>query len=160
MGVPSDKLMQLMKKGQGGAIAPPPPVPTDANMSDTQTPPMASPMSTPEPKLGNKEGSMINLSMASDLIEQALPSIGSETEEGQSLMAALRALTKVLGPRKNKTNELQQSEILQMLQSLPQGMGAAPAGMGGLPPAPAPTAPVAPPAPPTGGAGGPTPQPI
>jgi hypothetical protein len=33
-----------------------------------------------------------------------------------------------MGPRKNKTNELQQSEILQMLQTLPQAGGATPEG--------------------------------
>ena len=104
---------------------------------------------------------MINLSMAMDLIEQALPSLGSESEMGQKALQAIRALTGVIGPRKGKTNELQQSEILQMLQSLPQGMGAAPAGMGGgMPPAPAPAAPAGLPPPPTGGAGGPAPQPM
>ena len=39
---------------------------------------------------------------------------------------AIRNLTGVMGPRKAKTNELQQAEILQMLQSLPQAGGASP----------------------------------
>jgi hypothetical protein len=162
MAMPPDKLMQLMGKNKGATPPAPTPAPTlDAGMSDAQTPPMASPMSTPEPKLGNQEGAMINLSMAMDLIEQALPSLGSESEMGQKALQAIRALTGVIGPRKGKTNELQQSEILQMLQSLPQGMGAAPAGMGGgMPPAPAPAAPAGLPPPPTGGAGGPAPQPM
>ena len=43
-------------------------------------------------------------------------------------MNAIRTLTGILGPRKNKTNELQQSEILQMLQTLPQAGGATPEG--------------------------------
>jgi hypothetical protein len=162
MAMPPDKLMQLMGKNKGATPPAPTPAPTpDAGMSDAQTPPMASPMSTPEPKLGNQEGAMINLSMAMDLIEQALPSLGSESEMGQKALQAIRALTGVIGPRKGKTNELQQSEILQMLQSLPQGMGAAPAGMGGgMPPAPAPAAPAGLPPPPAGGAGGPAPQPM
>lgn len=158
MSVPGDKLGELIAKqgspkGLGMAGMPTPaagPVPTP----DTQMP-MASPMSTPEPKMGNKEGAMVNLSMAMDLIEQALPAIGSETEEGQKLLAAVRSLTGVLGPRKAKTKELQQTEILQMLQNLPQAGGGTPegramaqapavpnlppmpgAGAGGLPPAP------------------------
>jgi hypothetical protein len=85
-------------------------------------------MSTPEPKLGNKEGAMINLSMAMDLIEQSLPAIGSESAEGQKALAALRSLTGIVGPKKSKTNELQQSEIIQMLQNLPQAGGGTPEG--------------------------------
>jgi len=68
--------------------------------------------------MGNKEGALVNISMAMDLIEQALPSLGSESEEGQKALAAIRSLTGLIGPRKGKTNELQQSEIMQMLQNL------------------------------------------
>jgi hypothetical protein len=158
--------MELMSKGKGGGNAgptpTPPPVPPMEGMSDTATPPTASPMSTPEPKMGSQEGAMINLSMAMDLIEQALPALGSESEQGQKALAAIRSLTGVIGPRKGKTNELQQSEILQMLQSLPKGVGpdsmgsppmAGPAG-GGMPPPPVPSAPP----PPLGG--GAVPQPM
>ena len=125
MSVPSDKLMELMKgsvPGISDSETPPP------GMSDSSAPPMASPMSTPEPKMGSKEAAMVNLGMAMDLIEQTLPAFGSESEEGQKALQALKSLTTILGPRKNKTNELQQSEILQMLQSLPQAGGATPEG--------------------------------
>jgi hypothetical protein len=162
MAASPDKLMELMKRGKKSPAATPTPTPSPApmdSMSDAGTPPIASPMSTPEPKMGSQEGAMINLSMAMDLIEQALPALGSESEQGQKALAAIRALTGVIGPRKGKTNELQQSEILQMLQSLPKGVGpnamgtppaAGPAG-GGMPPLPVPSAP------PPGGAG---PQPM
>ena len=83
-------------------------------------------MSTPEPKMGSKEAALINISMAMDLLEQSLPALGSETEEGQKALNAIRQLNGILGQRKNKVNELQQSEILQMLQALPQAGGAAP----------------------------------
>ena len=129
MSVPQDKLMDLMKRAPGAPAGGAPDAGSSApGMSDSSTPPMSSPMSTPEPKMGNKEGALINLSMAMDLIEQSLPSLGSETEEGQKAMAALRALTGVIGPRKGKTKELQQTEILQMLQNLPQAGGATPEG--------------------------------
>ena len=128
MSVPSDKLMELMR-GPRSANAPAPmPAPQAGGMSDAETPPMSSPMSTPEPKMGSKEAAMINLGMAMDLLEQSLPALGSETEEGQKALGAIRTLTGILGPRKNKTNELQQSEILQMLQTLPQAGGATPEG--------------------------------
>jgi hypothetical protein len=78
--------------------------------------------------MGNKEGALVNISMAMDLIEQALPSLGSESDEGQKALAAIRALTGLLGPKKQKTGELQQSEIIQMLQNLPKAGGATPEG--------------------------------
>jgi hypothetical protein len=126
MSVPSDKLMELMKKGQESQgqkpLEPSPP----QSISDAETPPMSSPMSTPEPKMGSKEGAMINIGMALDLIEQSLPALGSDSEEGEKALNAIRTLSGLLGPRKNKTNELQQSEILQMLQTLPQAGGMSP----------------------------------
>ena len=128
MSVPSDKLMELMRGPRSGNAPAPMPMAQPGAMSDAETPPMASPMSTPEPKMGSKEAAMINLGMAMDLLEQSLPALGSETEEGQKALGAIRTLTGILGPRKNKTNELQQSEILQMLQTLPQAGGATPEG--------------------------------
>jgi hypothetical protein len=149
MAVPEDKLMELMRgprSAGGGAPSglsmPGGAIPAGGGMSDQETPPMASPMSTPEPKMGSKEAAMINLGMAMDLLEQSLPALGSETEEGQKALNAIRVLNGILGQRKNKTNELQQSEILQMLQTLPQAGGASPEGKAmaqapipGMPPA-------------------------
>lgn len=126
MSVPPDKLMELIGKQQGNPAEAPPPDTTA--MSDPSTAPMSAPMSTPEPKMGNREGALVNISMAMDLIEQALPSLGSESVEGQKALNAIRALSGLIGPRKQKTNELQQSEIIQMLQNLPQAGGATPEG--------------------------------
>ena len=130
MSVPADKLMELMRGPKSaGAGAPIPAVAGPAPTGGApETPPMASPMSTPEPKMGSREGAMVNLGMAIDLIEQSLPALGSESDEGQKALAAIRSLSGLLGPRKAKTNELQQSEILQMLQALPQAGGATPEG--------------------------------
>ena len=127
MAAPSDRLMSLLQ-GQQGAGQPSPEGMAPPGMGTDESPPMGSPMSTPEPKLGNKEGALVNLSMAMDLIEQALPSLGSESEEGQKVLAAIRSLTSVLGPRKGKVRDLQQSEIIQMLQNLPKAGGGTPEG--------------------------------
>ena len=81
-------------------------------------------MSTPEPKMGNREAGLINISMAMDLLEQVLPAFGSESAEGQKVLGAIRTLTGVIGAKKAKTNELQPTEIMQMLQTLPQAGGA------------------------------------
>ena len=146
MSVPEEKLRELMRGSRSAGAAMPTPAGTDAPlpgaMSDAETPPMSAPMSTPEPKMGNKEAAMINIGMAVDLLEQSLPAFGSESPEGQKALAAIRQLSGLMGPRKNKTNELQQSEILQMLQTLPQAGGASPeakamsaAPIPGMPPA-------------------------
>jgi hypothetical protein len=166
----ADQDIMALMQGQQDQGAPPPGAPPAMT-----PPPMPSPMSTPEPKAGQREAALINVSMALDLIEQSLPAIGSETPEGQSLMSALSKLSSVLGPKKQKAGELQSAEILQLLQNLPQAGGGSPlskaiAGgppnlglMGGQPPAPAPApGPAgAPPAMPPGmPPGGPTPAPM
>jgi hypothetical protein len=121
MSVPPDQLMSMISKGKDGANEPLP-------STEGAPAPMASPMSTPEPKMGNREGALIALSHAMDLIEQALPALNSESEEGQNLLKVMGLITKVIGPRKDKARELQGSEVLQMLQALPQGGGSTPEG--------------------------------
>ena len=100
-------IMALMQ-GTGGAT------PGGVSVGDAppaSPPPMPTPMSTPEPKAGVKEAALVNVSMAMDLIEQALPAIGSESPEGQKLINAISALTTVLGPKKQKAGELQNAEL-------------------------------------------------
>ena len=158
MSVPPDQLMQMIKSQRDsatpGGLPPAPEMPTA--MSDATTPPSAAPMATPEPKMGNREGAMVNISMAMDLLEQSLPAFGSESDEGKQILAAIRQMTGILGPKKAKANELQPAEILQMLQTLPQAGGATPEGraMAQAPAIPG----MAAPAPAPGGA--PTPQPM
>ena len=120
---------------------------------------MTSPMSTPEPKMGNKEGALVNLGMALDLIEQALPSLGSESPEGQKAVAAMRALHGILGPGKPRTNELQPAEIMQLLGSLPQAGNVTPEVSAILGPRPGMPPPPGAGAPPPPGAGAPPPSP-
>lgn len=157
-------ILSLMQQNPDGA--PPPGAPPAMT-----PPPLAAPMATPEPKAGQREAALINVSMALDLIEQSLPAIGSETPEGSKLMSALSSLSSVLGPKKQKTGELQSAEILQLLQNLPQAGGGSPvlrAMAGGPPNLGAMTPPGAPPGMPPGGApaappspppGGPAPTP-
>jgi hypothetical protein len=125
--------MMALMQGAGGAT------PGGVSVGDApppSPPPMPSPMSTPEPKAGVKEAALVNVSMAMDLIEQALPAIGSESPEGQKLINAISALTTVLGPKKQKAGELQNAEILQLLQNLPQAGGGTPGSrmIAGAPP--------------------------
>ena len=131
MSVPADKLMELMR-GQRSAGAAAPKVEVEVeekeDMSGEDTPPMGSPMSTPEPKLGNKEGALVNIGIVIDMLEQSIPAFGADSEEGRVVMDTISKLNKMLGGRKAKTNELQQAEIMQLMQTLPQAGGATPEG--------------------------------
>lgn len=138
----ADRITDLLKAQSGaaptGAATPPEPPPG----------PTASPMSTPEPKMGNKEGALVTLSQALDLIEQSIPALGSETPEGQKAVMAMKALSGILGARKARTDELQPAEIMQLLGSLPQAGNVTPEVSAALGPRPGQT----PPPPPGGGA--------
>ena len=131
MSVPDEKLMELMR-GQRSAGAEAPKIEVEVeekeDMSDEETPPMGSPMSTPEPKMGNKEGALVNIGIVIDMLEQSIPSFGATSEEGKVVMEVISKLNKMLGGRKSSVNELQQAEIMQLLQTLPQAGGATPEG--------------------------------
>jgi hypothetical protein len=122
-----DEMMKLIQKGQAAPENADMPTPDQAGAGmDSSTPPMASPMSTPEPKMGSKAAANINIQMAMDLLEQSLPALGSESEEGQQIMKSLGSLHKVFGKREAKSREVMPAEILQMIQTLPQAGGATP----------------------------------
>lgn len=158
MAVPQEELMKMIasQKDQatpGGMVEM---KEEETVMSDATTPPMGAPMSTPEPKMGTKESAMLNLSMAMDLLNQSLPGIGVNSKEGKQVLDAIRVITGILGPDKERTDELQPTEILNMLQTLPQAGGATPESKAMLS---APAIPGMMPTPPGGGAL-PIPQPI
>lgn len=118
------EMMGMIKQDQNSASDIP--SPASAGGSTDSSPPMGSPMSTPEPKMGSKAAANINIQMAMDLLEQSLPALGSESEEGQQIMKSLSSLHKVFGKRESKNRELMPAEILQMIQTLPQGGGSSP----------------------------------
>ena len=124
--MPMDKMMELIQQGQAPENTDIPSPGAAGSNPDSSTPPMASPMSTPEPKMGSKAAANINIQMAMDLLEQSLPALGSESEEGQQIMKSLASLHKMFGKREAKNRELMPAEILQMIQTLPQAGGASP----------------------------------
>jgi hypothetical protein len=95
-------------------------------------------MSTPQNPAGEKQNAMINVNLAMDLLEQSLPSIGSESEEGQTIVKVLSTLGQKFGHTKSKSQELIPAELMQLLQSLPQQGGMSPEAkaMGGMPAVP------------------------
>ena len=124
--MPMDKMMELIQQGQAPENTDIPAPDSAGSSPDSSTPPMASPMSTPEPKMGSKAAANINIQMAMDLLEQSLPALGSESDEGQQIMKSLASLHKMFGKREAKNRELMPAEILQMIQTLPQAGGASP----------------------------------
>lgn len=122
MSVPSDQLMQLVAGGAGTKGAPvTPPAPGTPSAG-----PVSAPMSTPEPKAGEKQNALINVSLAMDLLEQTLPPLGSETEEGQTVLGVLKTLSSKFGATRSKSKELVPAELMQLMQNLPQAGGASP----------------------------------
>lgn len=126
----SESVMNLIR-GSAGANAPAsamptPQSPTAMPQQPNEAPPMASPMTTPEPKSGNKEGARINVQMAMDLLQQSLPAFGSDSEEGKAILEIMKKMGSTFGMREAQTRELVPAEILQMIQTLPQAGGASP----------------------------------
>jgi len=74
----------------------------EEGMEESATP-MAAPMSTPEPKMGSKEGAMVNLGLAMDLIKRSLPAIGADSAEGRKALDAIKTLTAIVGERKDSS---------------------------------------------------------
>lgn len=94
--------------------------------------PMAAPMSTPQEPEGQRQGGMVQVSMALEIMSQALPQIGAHTEEGQAVLKALTSLSKLFGQPKQK--ELIPAEVAQMVGAMPSMGGGGPdlkAMMGG-----------------------------
>ena len=122
MAIPGNPMQMPPPPGMGGdagAMAP-------AIGDPEATGPVPGPMATPEPKEGLRQSAMVNVQMAIDLLTQSLPAIGSTTEEGQSILNAVKSLTRKFGKSEAKSKELVPAEILQMIRSLPQAGGATP----------------------------------
>ena len=118
--------MQLVNGGMKG----PPPAPAAA-APGAMPPggagaPVSAPMSSPQPKQGEKQNALINVSLAQDLLEQTLPAIGSETEEGAVILDVLSKLSRKFGDAARKSKELVPAELKQLMQNLPQMGGMSP----------------------------------
>ncbi len=78
-------------------------------------------MAKPQEKAGIKEAARVNIHIAMNMLEQALPAFGSESKEGKSVLKILSMLSKEFG--KNDASDLVPAEVLQMNKSLPQAGG-------------------------------------
>lgn len=136
------KLAALM--GKSGPPTPPPGGP-GASPAGGNVAPVSAPMSSPQPNAGEKQQAMIKVQQAMDLLEQALPDFGSESEEGGELLKTLSMLGKKFGgANRARSNELMPAELMNLIGSLPQGPGGMKPPMpgGGAPAGAAPAAPM------------------
>ena len=126
MGVPPEVLQQMMARGgQGGAPggqpppgAPPGGAPPGAGAPAGQASPAAAPMAAPQEKQGKMAAASTNVHIAMNMLEEALPAFGSESDEGKAVMKALTALSKLAAKR--DSSDLVPAEILQMVRQMPQ----------------------------------------
>lgn len=98
-------------------------------------------MAQPTPNEGAKQMGGVTVEGAMQMLEQALPQVGSNTPEGQAIVAALKTLGKHFN--RGKSKELVPAQLLELARAQKQsplagmiggGMGA-PAAGGAAPPA-------------------------
>jgi len=63
---------------------------------------------------------MAQVQMATKILEQTLPAFGSDTEEGKSVLDALRNLGKKFGQASEKGRDLIPAEIMNLVGGMPQ----------------------------------------
>ncbi len=90
------------------------------------TAPGGAPMATPQPAKGLQQAEKVHVMMSMDLLAQAIPALGPNSEEGQAVMKALQILSKQFGKTQDKSRELVPAEIMQLLSALPQAGGGNP----------------------------------
>jgi hypothetical protein len=123
MAVKTEDMMSLLKADQGVGSEPAAP---PAFEQEETTAPMASPMSTPEPKRGEEESARLNVMMALDMLQQAMGAFPMDSSETKTIEKVIAEITRRFGEREADTRRLMPSEIIQMIQSLPQAGGATP----------------------------------
>jgi len=94
---------------------------------DPSSAPVGAPMSTEQPKDGDKAGAKNQVTIAMTMLEQALLELGSHSEEGRVVMESLMKLSKHF--HKQENNELVPSQLMSMMQSMPQVGGGTPEQM-------------------------------
>ena len=135
MSAPPDELMKLLAGGGGQNAAPGPNPMSAAAEGGGNMPPPGGPMSTPQPKEGVTQAAMVNISMSMQLLEQALPAFGSQSEEGKAILNSLKSLSNKFGKERQNADKLIPAELMQLVQQIPGMGGGSPAAkaMGGMP---------------------------
>ena len=109
----SEEMLNTLRRDQGAETE----VEDDEAVSEESTAPMAGPMVTPEPKTGEREMAIANLSIAMQLIENSLAELGSDTQEAKDAVRAVKILEQITGTNK-EAGDLQRAEILRLMETL------------------------------------------
>lgn len=117
------EVMDLIRSGQMTEEESPTPPPAEQG---ADTPPMASPMSTPEPKKGEQERARLNVLMALDLLQQSMSFFEPKSKEAGAIESVISDLTRAFGEREQSLRQMMPAEIMQMIETLPQAGGATP----------------------------------
>lgn len=123
MAVAQNDMMDMMRMDQGEQAMAPTLPPSEQG---ADTPPMASPMSTPEAKKGEQEKARLNVMMAMDMLQSAIGAFDPDSPENLTIEKVVADITRRFGERESDTRQLIPAEILQMIQTLPQAGGATP----------------------------------
>jgi len=118
MSVPPEMMRALMAGGQ----QPQPPQPGGVN----QGPPGA-PVTQPQVPAGNRMAAISRVGIAMKLLEQVIPEIGVDTDEGQAVMKALAGLSKIAG--KSSDQALAPAELAMLNRAVMGGQQSGPPGM-------------------------------
>ena len=101
-------------------------------------PPAGTPSSNEQEKQGSSELAKANVQIAINVLEQSLPQLGSDSEEGAAVLKALTILSKNFAGKKSA--DLSAAEHLQTMAGMPdtikQQMMKELGSGGGQPPAP------------------------
>jgi hypothetical protein len=101
-------------------------------------------MTQPTPNDGSRQMGFVQVETAMQMLEQALPTLGSNTPEGEACLKALQALSRVMN--RQKSQDLVPAQIAELARAQQQSPLAQMMGGGGAP-AQAPAAPMAAPMP-------------
>ncbi len=93
-------------------------------LSGAASPPMSSPMSTPEPKKGEEMQGRIDVQLGMGMLMGAMQKFPDGSPEQKAIKDAIGKIGSAFGEMDYKAKELVPSEIMQMIQTLPQAGGA------------------------------------
>ena len=82
------------------------------------TGPVSQGMTTPQPNEGAQAQASVNVTMALDLLEKALPAFGAESEHGAAILKALSTLSKPFGAKRQQSQGLVAPELRAMMEQL------------------------------------------
>jgi len=109
----SEEMLNTLRRDRGAETE----IEDDEAVSEESTAPMAGPMVTPEPKTGEREMAIANLSIAMQLIQNSLAELGSDTQEAKDAVRAVKILEQITGTNK-EAGDLQRAEILRLMETL------------------------------------------